>query len=88
MGKMRRFFYINDSPFTIHNSPFTIRYPPALKISLKIFPSDNSSISLNCSSSALVLLFISISERIIEDSKKKQTKGKYPMCHHHPVSKN
>jgi len=30
---------------TIHNSPFTIHYPSALKISLKIFPADNSSMS-------------------------------------------
>jgi hypothetical protein len=40
-------FTIQNSPFTIHHSQFTIRYPSALKISLKIFPADNSSMSLS-----------------------------------------
>jgi len=38
---------IHHCPFTIHHCPFTIRYPSALKISLKIFPADNSSMSLS-----------------------------------------
>jgi hypothetical protein len=38
---------IHHCQFTIAHSPFTTPYPSALKISLKIFPADNSSMSLS-----------------------------------------